>query len=254
MTVDSFINKQLVLEVDGGLTKEQLQSIWNEKVNERANRIVSHYLDSLKEIANYDEVRIKDQVSDKLLIDNVIGISAGYLSRQYKDGSGTYPWCYIGDKTKSISSSGFLGLHWIPEFRYGIGLKIGCNIDFSYCRSDDKISLSDYNLSVPIRIHYQYRFENDISISAFMGPCIDIGIAYMINVHGIVDDRINLYKSGTIRRFNLLCGAGIGFQWNCIQLTFFSDWGITGINALDKEGKLNIPFGISLSYCWNIND
>lgn len=51
MTVDSFINKQLVLEVDGGLTKEQLQSIWNESVDKAANiRLQQMLADTLESL------------------------------------------------------------------------------------------------------------------------------------------------------------------------------------------------------------
>lgn len=243
MTIDSFTNKQLILEVDGGPTKEQIQSYWNKSVNEKANQIAEKYIDSIKNHITPRNIKIK----------NSIGISIGYGGRQYRDRTGFYPWCYIGDNPKSFSSVWSIGGVWNTEFRYGLSIQSGLYTDFALCKYKN-ISLSDYHMIIPLRVQYRYEIFKDFSIIAFAGPSFDFALAYMIEIKEYSRiDRLDLYKSDNINRFNLLLGAGVGLVWRNLQLAFCSDWGVVNIHKSNNKNYINIPFGINLSYYWSLN-
>lgn len=175
------------------------------------------------------------------------GISVGYAAKQFKNGDGTYPWCYIGDQARSSSPAWAAGVYWAPEFRYGLGIQTGCYFDFASCKYAD-IKLFDCNLSIPARLQYRYVVLDDFSFFIFVGPSFELSLAYDISI-GNGKENISLYDAGNLSRFNLLLGCGAGLRWKGLQIMFSSDWGLVNI-LKDGSGyaKLNKPFGLTLSY------
>lgn len=181
------------------------------------------------------------------------GISIGYTSKQLTDGEDKEPWVYLGDNVNKKSSAALrVGLYWAPEFRYGLGIQTGLYYEMSYSKEDSegiKISWSEHNLSIPLRIQYRYEIISDLSVFIYTGPSFDISLANTMKASADgYSEKINVIEESGLNRFNMLWGVGAGVRWRGLQLMLGGDWGLTKIYKDDYGIKLNKPFSISLSY------
>lgn len=181
------------------------------------------------------------------------GISIGYTSKQIKYSDGKYPWCYIGeDESKKSSPALQVGFYWAPEFRYGVGLQTGLYYELStskYSGEGYSASVSEHNLSVPVRLQYRYEIIRDLSIFLYTGPSLDVSVAMKGKASYMGEsEEINMYaEEGAPGRFNMLWGVGAGIRWKGLQLMLGGDWGMLNLYK-DEASKLSKPFHISLTY------
>lgn len=201
--------------------------------------------------AGQGKLRFNPEPSDN----RPFGISIGYTSKQQTDGEDKVPWVYLGNNENKKSSAALrVGLYWAPEFRYGLGIQTGLYYEMSYSKEDSegiKISWSEHNLSIPLRIQYRYEIISDLSVFIYTGPSFDISLANTMkaSADGYSEKiNVNVIEESGLNRFNMLWGVGAGVRWRGLQLMLGGDWGLTKIYKDDYGIKLNKPFSISLSY------
>ena len=199
------------------------------------------------------------------------GLSIGYVSKQCNNMGLKIPWVYYGyDESKKSSPALRVGLWYAPEFGYGIGLQTGIYYELSYSHYEGdiyndlgyliaesaKVSLTEHNLSIPLRIQYRYEIIPDLSIFIYTGPSFDFSVAYDGKVTlGNESGTISMYSKEmekelgfSYNRYNILWGVGGGIRWKGLQLTLSGDWGLTNLVKDYSGTKLNKPFSISLQY------
>ena len=175
------------------------------------------------------------------------------------------PWMYLdymaGESKAKQSAALQIGLTWSPEFRYGIGLQTGLYYEMSYQSKtmseagvSVKGSLSDHNLSIPLRVQWRYEIVPDWSVFVYTGPSFDIGVGGKIKQSGeafgeSASFEESIYdKEYGFRRFNMLWGVGAGVRWKFLQLRIGGDWGLLNINRMDEKVTLSKPLHVTLSY------
>lgn len=179
------------------------------------------------------------------------GISIGYTSKQLAVGPLKMP--LLEDKIGGSTPALILGLHWAPEFKYGIGIQTGLyyemastnNNSTDYDGTPINVKGSEHTLNIPLRVQYRYEIIRDLSVFIYTGPSFDIHLALVRNWNGEVEE---LYHGDSyLNRFQMLWGVGAGVRWKGLQLMMGGDWGLM---PFEKESihKLNKPFFISLSY------
>lgn len=194
-----------------------------------------------------------------------LGISVGVVTKQLAQGDIKMPWMYLdylsGDSKAKQSAALQIGLTWSPEFRYGIGLQTGLYYEMSYQSKtmseagvSVKGSLSDHNLSIPLRVQWRYEIVPDWSVFVYTGPSFDIGVGGKIKQSGeafgeSASFEESIYdKEYGFRRFNMLWGVGAGVRWKFLQLRIGGDWGLLNINRMDEKVTLSKPLHVTLSY------
>lgn len=194
-----------------------------------------------------------------------LGISVGVVTKQLTQGDIKMPWMYLdyltGDSKAKQSVALQVGLTWSPEFRYGIGLQTGLFYEMSYqskTMGTEGISvsgsLSDHNLSIPLRVQWRYEIVPDWSVFVYTGPSFDIGVggkfkqsAEAMGESVATEESIYDPEYG-FKRFNMLWGVGAGVRWKFLQLRIGGDWGLLNINRLDEKVTLSKPLHVTLSY------
>ena len=159
-----------------------------------------------------------------------LGISVGVVTKQLTQGDIKMPWMYLdyltGDSKAKQSAALQVGLTWSPEFRYGIGLQTGLFYEMSYqskTMGTEGISvsgsLSDHNLSIPLRVQWRYEIVPDWSVFVYTGPSFDIGVggkfkqsAEAMGESVATEESIYDPEYG-FKRFNMLWGVGAGVRW-----------------------------------------
>ena len=196
------------------------------------------------------------------------GIAVGYGQKQFRirpsDKSlPTTKTSLTGLSSNKYSHTFSIGLTWMPEFKYGIGIQTGIYYDLTMEKAkeesdgvDTRYSSTDHSLSIPLRIQYRIELAKDFSLFIYAGPSFDIGLAF--NVSEFLNDEKtsteanNLYDNN-LKRFNLLCGVGGGIRWKGLQLRAGGDWGLLNMvketdNNFTYKLFINKPFTINLSY------
>ena len=117
-----------------------------------------------------------------------------------------------------------------------------------------KGSLSDHNLSIPLRVQWRYEIVPDWSVFVYTGPSFDIGVGGKLKQSGealgeSIETEESIYdKEYGFRRFNMLWGVGAGVRWKFLQLRIGGDWGLLSVNRLDEKVTLSKPLHVTLSY------
>ena len=189
---------------------------------------------------------------EPLTANRPFGVSVGYVSKQMSYDGEKIAWINVKDKDVKTSSAFQVGVTYSPEFRYGIGLQTGVYYELSASSDSEegyKISATEHNLSIPLRVQYRYEIIPDFSIFLYTGPSFDVSLAYNITAsYEGEKESYNIYDEGDgYNRFNLLWGVGAGFRWKGLQLRLGGDWGLTSL-VEDYDLHLNKPFNISISY------
>lgn len=194
-----------------------------------------------------------------------LGISVGVVTKQLRQGDVKMPWMFLdyltGESDAKQSAALQVGLTWSPEFRYGIGIQTGLYYEMSYQTKTLEIAgvtttgtLSDHNLSIPLRVQWRYEIVPDWSIFVYTGPSFDIGVGGKLKQSGefmgesIATEESIYDPEYGFKRFNMLWGVGAGVRWKCLQLRIGGDWGLLDVNRLDVKTTLSKPLHVTLSY------
>lgn len=204
------------------------------------------------------------------------GISVGLVMKQMAVNGDHYPWMMMDliseeGRDKKSSPTFQIGFTWSPEFRYGYGIGIQTGLYYelsadSYkvtdeimgVKSTSKISMSEHNLSLPVRVQYRYEIIPDLSVFIYTGPSFDFSLAYNAGISVDVpemdlsqSEKFSVYEETDMNRFNLMWGVGAGVRWKFLQLKLGGDWGLTSLikdDIDDVKTTLNKPFYVSLSF------
>ncbi len=214
----------------------------------------------------------------------IVGITVGYVQKTMT-GKGLNNKTIGLGKTKDGDNGSSLrvGLVYNPEFMYGIGMMVGLNYEWtpsfdnqssSVLGHDLKVEYSTHvhELSLPIRFSWRYELIDDLSVFAYTGPSLDLGLDYNNKVACFYDGELqgtytthsysgNWKRStaGTVNeafvtalggsadakgnnnnlkeynRFHAYWGFGIGVQWKGLRLSYEGDWGLHNINLLSSK-------------------
>lgn len=199
------------------------------------------------------------------------GIAVGYGQKQFRIRPSDKSLPSTKTSLTGLSSNKYshtfsIGLTWMPEFKYGIGIQTGIYYDLTMEKAkeeeshntDTRYSSTDHSLSIPLRIQYRIELAKDFSLFIYAGPSFDIGLAFNDKVSSFLNDQETSTESRDrykedLKRFNLLCGVGGGIRWKGLQLRAGGDWGL--LNMVKDAGSnstyklfINKPFTINLSY------
>jgi len=128
-----------------------------------------------------------------------------------------------------------------------LGLKSETNL----LRQYDKISYTAHSLDVPVRIGYNYTFDNGLGFQIFLGPTFNFALEWKITgqsgnksmdlnqLNGYIytkSENGDTTKSTTdasyralYQWFDIGLGGGVGFTYNWFYLNLSCDWGLTDL-------------------------
>lgn len=174
----------------------------------------------------YFGIRVAPEITcpGKLTADN-IGISA------FKNGGG-------------IEFGGIYNVPVVANFYIEPGLKLYYNTyslkdDFVGSLEDDmifeKVSFKKFGMRIPVMAGYHFDFTNDIKVSVFTGPELEIGFSGKEYIKGHnIDMSGSLYgDDGGMKRVDLLWGVGAGITYR--KFYFGVSGGIGMLNMCDDS-------------------
>lgn len=157
-----------------------------------------------------------------------LSINAGYTSKNFT--STTKAGSNSQTKEYSLGGGFFLG------GSYNVGMADGLNLTpglyFTYNTDKDEsngvtTTINTMDLNVPILFSYTLPLGNDLSIFAFVGPNIQLGLSAQQKVEGtlggILDGTTDLYEQDNdgesmFTRFDLGVMVGVGAQYQNFRL------------------------------------
>lgn len=191
----------------------------------------------------------------------VIG-GAGYLYSSEKtsgvDGTTPYHGAFVGASYNIALGSGF-----------GVAPGLYASVLLHNVRAEAGSSKVGYNvagsnrevaLNVPVRANYSLDFGHDKSLLIYAGPIFQVGLLNTTTVTGSVSflglnysdgDQVNNYdpKNGTVNRFNIYLGGGVGIQLGDFIIHVGYDHSLLDVDKLDNyvtsRGLLKIGFGLA---------
>lgn len=155
------------------------------------------------------------------------------------------------------------------ELKYNFGFQTGVLLNTGYAHKiqrygmgSDSVEYSTWNIGIdiPARIVYNQKLFWGISMFAFAGPNIQIGLyqpqtteASLSETYqqltGITSGTRDLYSiDNGVRRINLQLGAGGGFQWKKYILKGGYDWGLNGLDKTGYDRMLQHNWHVSFVY------
>lgn len=184
-----------------------------------------------------------------------IGISIGYLSRNWKYGGRKY--AFLGAGEDKLTSGLRFGLLANPTSKYGIGVRTGvfmeyCHEKFSHPTYPSyDVKVDDITFSTPLQLSFRMEVARKFSLMLYTGPVFDFGAWQQIKVG---DEKTgNLYDkdiAGEYIGFNCLWGVGGGLQYSFLRLEVGGEFGLVKKGDLngDKTARWNKPVYVSLSF------
>lgn len=188
----------------------------------------------------YFGIRVGGEVTcpGKIYADNV-GISA------YKNGGG-------------VEFGGIYNVPVVANFYIEPGLKFYYNTyslkdDFVDALQDDiifnSVSLKKFGMRIPVMAGYHFDFNDDIKVSIFTGPELEIGFSAKeyIKGHNIEMSESVYGEDGGMKRVDLLWGIGAGISYK--HFYFGVKGGIGMLNMIDDsyvkfhENRVTFSFG-----------
>jgi hypothetical protein len=156
---------------------------------------------------------------------------------------------------------------------FGLAFRPGLNYTFFGGKLDKAVSsrYSFHYLNVPLDLKYAFSFNDDFGIYVLAGPKVALGLSAVAKEEDGGDKyRDNLYTGkwkgtyegqtqsgkdeggGSMQRFDLQLGAGVGVQYKALSLEFGYDWGVinmmkTGEDWGENKMRRN-QLGVTLGY------
>ena len=186
-------------------------------------------------------------------------------------------YAFSSEKTTGVDGTtpfhGFyLGANYRLPLGAGFGLAPGLYASFMFHNetADGGSSIIGYNaigsdrefaLNVPVKLTYTLDLGHDRAVFAFVGPIFQLGITNMttasrsgnlgiINVH--VGDKVNNYDAdnGTMNRFNIYLGGGVGVQLGDIIFHMSYDHSLLDIDKSTKyvTSRGGFKLGVGLGF------
>ena len=175
----------------------------------------------------YFGIRLGGEVTcpGKISVDN-LGLSA------FKNGGG-------------VEFGGIYNVPVVANFYIEPGLKFFYNTysmkdEFVKALQDDiifnSVSFKKFGMRVPVMAGYHFDFTDDVKVSLFTGPELEIGFSAKEYIKGYnFDVSESLYgDEGGMNRVNLLWGIGAGISYK--HLYFGVNGGIGMLNMVDEPG------------------
>lgn len=178
-----------------------------------------------------------------------ISVGAGYAN-QISNTS-------IGDIDTENSSNGFYAG---AEFNCPIiaGLSVDPGVYYGYLVSSQSLldtdlvtgSTQSHYLTIPINFRYTLHAVDFLDVFAYAGPRFNIGLASTTktNLLGIETKYDNFGEDGTLRRFDLGLGAGIGFDlFQLVRVSAGYNWGLLDLHKSDEIRSSNAGWHIGVA-------
>lgn len=155
-----------------------------------------------------------------------------------------------------------LGYIFQPEFKYGLGVKTGVNLEFGGMPGYT-FSVLDIGMNFPLQCSYRYEWFKGFSTLIYTGPIFDFGMVLKTKLHAQpYSDAYNFYSDGGYKGFNCLWGFGIAAQYNGWRFTFDGSVGMVykymgEINWGSQysfgpvERYIHKPITLSIAYMFN---
>lgn len=162
-----------------------------------------------------------------------IGFVAGYQNSMLRSSA------------ESISFDGFYaGVDYAEHFNAIVGFTPGVHV--SYLTHTDNVTTvighntgtwKDIYVDVPLMVTAGWNVSDDLRWFAYAGPTVSVGISSVYegkgNLH-ILDylgyaesqQRYDFYQNNNMRRFDVLLGGGVGFEFSRIRFSVGYDYGL----------------------------
>lgn len=202
------------------------------------------------------------------------GLTFGYASYSQKAVGSGAKGSFIGGQTDKVSPGVMFGLLFHPTFKYGLGLRTGAFMYYSY----EKFSFTSYTtendtyrykdayghyrtgvttkaveknynveghditLTVPIQLSYRICLWKDFSALIYTGPVISFGAFGKLEGYSDSD----YYSKDSYSGFNMLWGIGGGLQYKFLRLDVGGEFGM--MKKSNSSVKWNRPVYVGLSF------
>lgn len=147
----------------------------------------------------------------------LMGVSVGYGLKQMPN---DYPSCII--------STCQLGYIVQPEFKYGLGIKTGANLEIGSGDGYYLHSILDVNISIPLQASYRCEWFKGFSTLFYTGLIFDFGVLHKIKMdaqpYSLATNLCNNY--GGYEGFNCLWGFGLAMQYKGWRFAFDTSIGM----------------------------
>lgn len=144
------------------------------------------------------------------------------------------------NNTSSVANGFYAGFGYSAEILPGLSLNPGLYYEFLSSTSSDSIwfvsgesTTVEHYVNVPLHLSYGIKFTPSFKFFIYGGPTANIGIASTTKSKisagnaSVKIDPTNNYEDKDYSRFDVLLGAGAGFEIaNRIRLTAGYDWGM----------------------------
>jgi hypothetical protein len=189
----------------------------------------------------------------------------------YIEGGYLNPKRYGADTSEDYFDAVRVGVLYEHVLPYNFGVQTGALLNTGYAHKiqrfgigTDKVEYStwNYGIDIPVRGIYHQKLFWGLSMFAFAGPNIQLGIYQPQEVNASLSDiytEILGISSGTrdlytykddkgVRRINLQMGVGGGLQWRKYALKSGFDWGLNGLDRTGRDRVLQRNWYVSFVY------
>ena len=163
----------------------------------------------------------------------------------------------IGDIDADNSSNGFyVGAGFSCPIIAGLSVDPG--VYYSYMVSKQSLletelvtgNTQSHYLTIPINFRYTLKAVDFLDVFAYAGPNFNIGLASTTSASmlGMTVDVNNFGEDGSLRRFDLGLGAGLGFDlFQLVRVSAGYNWGLLNLNKSDNVQTTNAGWHIGVA-------
>lgn len=131
-----------------------------------------------------------------------------------------------GDESKGNSGGFYAGFGMNFSGAKGFGFSLGMYYSQN-TKDDNGMKYTFRDMRIPLLLNYRYRFTNDISAYAFLGPTVTFGITSKNTVtFGGQDIDYDLYSEDIFTRFDIGAQFGLGVSYRNISLDLGLHYGL----------------------------